>query len=170
MNCHIAQCIPLIALCPMADSPNANQIEKNIRFYGYCPPGTSYNDTHGRKYLSYADMLQVAGINANATGPPDYFKIDMEGFEYDIFTSTMIAAASSSPPTSKEMLPSQIQVELHGATRMTGLSWMPRTRSAVELALFAGMMFTGGGYLPVHVDFNPYCTPCMEALHVQGVC
>jgi Methyltransferase domain len=145
---------------PNGGQPKRKPIRENIRFYDYCLAGASYNETNGRKYLSYVDMLHVAGI---VQTPPAYFKIDVEGFEYDIFTS-MIA---TSP---KQLLPSQIQVELHWATRMTGLSWMPRTRSSGELALFAGMMFNGGGYVPVHLDFNPYCTPCMEVLFVQGVC
>ncbi len=51
---------------------------------------------------------------------------------------------------------------------MTGLSWMPRLRTSGEIALMAGMMFHGG-FLPVHLDFNPYCTPCMEVLYFRAL-
>ncbi len=81
-------------------------------------------------------MLKTAGIQK----PPAYFKLDVEGFEYDIFTEMM---------QSPDLLPRQIQVELHWGTRMTGLSWMPRLRTSGEIALMAGMMFHGG-FLPVH--------------------
>ena len=101
-------------------------------------------------------MLKVAGIDS----APTYFKIDVEGFEYDIF-SNMIQESS-------HLLPQQIQVELHWATRMNGLSWMPRTRSAAEVALLTSMMFTAGGYLPLKLDFNPFCTSCMEVLYFRA--
>lgn len=159
---QLAHCTTHTFDCTLPDDgqPKRKPDRENIRFYDYCLAGTSYNDEHGRKYLSYVDMLHVASIWET---PPLYLKLDVEGFEYDIFTS-MIASLP------KQLLPAQIQVELHWSTRMTGVSWMPRTRSSGELALFAGMMFTGGGYLPVHLDFNPYCAPCMEVLYVQGVC
>ena len=100
-------------------------------------------------------MLKTAGIQT----PPAYFKLDVEGFEYDIFTEMM---------QSPDLLPQQIQVELHWGTRMTGLSWMPRLRTSGEIALMAGMMFHGG-FLPVHLDFNPYCTSCMEVLYFRAL-
>lgn len=127
----------------------------DIRFYNYCIDGESRSDSHGRQYLTYGDMLKTAGIQK----PPAYFKLDVEGFEYDIFTEMM---------QSPDLLPRQIQVELHWGTRMTGLSWMPRLRTSGEIALMAGMMFHGG-FLPVHLDFNPYCTPCMEVLYFRAL-
>lgn len=135
--------------------PRRKPARKDIRFYDYCIDGTTHNDTHGRKYLTYGDMLTTAGI----VKPPVYFKLDVEGFEFDIFTEMM---------QSPDLLPQQIQVELHWGTRMTGLPWMPRLRTSGEIALLAGMMFHGG-YLPVHLDFTPYCTPCMEVLYFRAL-
>jgi hypothetical protein len=100
--------------------------------------------------------LTIAGIET----APEYFKIDVEGYEYDIFTQMV----NHNP----ELLPRQIQVELHWATRMTGLPWMPRMRSSAEIALLMAMLFNVGGYMPVKLDFNPYCTSCMEVLLFRG--
>lgn len=128
-----------------------------IHFFNYCIDGHSHKDSFGRSFLTYDEMLKKAGIEK----PPSYFKIDVEGFEYDIF-SQMIQTP--------ELLPLQIQVELHWATRMTGLSWMERTRSAGEISLLSGMMFNAGGYLPTKLDFNTHCTSCMEVLYVRAAC
>lgn len=142
--------------CTLPDGkPKHEPPGDDIRFYNYCIDGTSHSDSHGRQYLTYGDMLKTAGIS----NPPAYFKLDVEGFEYDIFTEMM---------QSPSLLPQQIQVELHWGTRMTGLPWMPRLRTSGEIALLAGMMFDGG-FLPVHLDFNPYCTPCMEVLYFRAL-
>jgi len=135
--------------------PKKKPDNPKIHFFDYCVAGTSHEDSFGRKFLTYADMLKAAGIES----PPDYFKIDVEGFEYDIFTQ-MINESTS-------LLPRQIQVELHWATRMTSLPWMPRTRTAAEIALLGSTMFNAGGYMPIHLDFNPHCTSCMEVLYFR---
>jgi hypothetical protein len=135
--------------------PQKKPQRDDIRFYNYCIDGTSHSDSHGRQYLTYGDMLKTASIQK----PPAYFKLDVEGFEYDIFTEMM---------QSPDLLPRQIQVELHWGTRMTGLPWMPRLRTSSEIAMLAGMMFNGG-FLPVHLDFNPYCTSCMEVLYFRAL-
>ena len=112
-------------------------------------------------------MLLMAGI---LHSPPAYLKMDVEGFEYDIFAQMIQKdqerrreetfqtqqqreeghhnqgqgfrqIAWSSTGFASSMLPDQIQVELHWATRMTGVEWMPRTLSAGELALFDSMMY-----------------------------
>jgi hypothetical protein len=150
--------------------PRKRPKRDDIRFYKYCIDGKSYTDAHGRSYLTYADMLQQAGI---VDQPPTYFKIDVEGFEFDIF-SQMIrqehVRMQESTGATKSMLPQQIQVELHWATRMTGVEWMARTRSAGEIALLQDTMYLGGGYLPIHLDFNRFCSPCMEVLFFKAVC
>lgn len=142
--------------CTLPDgTPKHKPRRDDIRFYNYCIDGESRSDSQGRQYLTYGDMLKTAGIQT----PPAYFKLDVEGFEYDIFTEMM---------QSPDLLPQQIQVELHWGTRMTDLSWMPRLRTSGEIALMAEMMFHGG-FLPVHLDFNPYCAPCMEVLYFRAL-
>jgi hypothetical protein len=152
--------------------PRKKPKRNDLRFYKYCIDGKSYTDTHGRSYLTYTDMLQQAGI---VDQPPTYFKIDVEGFEYDIF-SQMIRQEhlrlkeSSSKGAAISMLPQQIQVEFHWGTRMTGVEWMSRTRSAGEIALLLDAMYLGGGYLAIHLDFNRFCSTCMEVLFFKAVC
>jgi hypothetical protein len=140
--------------------PRHKPKDDDINFFNNCIDGESHQDAHGRQYLSYHDMLE----KANVTEAPKLFKLDVEGFEYDIFTQ-MIRNQKKS-----HLLPQQITVELHWATRMTGQSWMPRTRTSAEIALLIGMMFTAGGYLPVHTDFTPFCSSCLEVTFFRAVC
>lgn len=152
-------CITYTFDCTLPNGkPQHKPDNDNIRFFNLCIDAHSHDDTGtGKKYVSYKDALELAGI---ATAPT-YLKIDVEGFEYDVFTSMM---------QTPDLLPEQIQVELHWATRMTDLSWMQRTRSAGEIALLSGMMFNTGGYMPVKLDFNPHCHSCMEVLYLRTSC
>jgi hypothetical protein len=149
--------------------PRRKPDRDDIRFYNYCIHERTFVDTHGRQYLSYRDILEKAGLLlpdvASIKRPPvALLKIDVEGFEYDIL-SQMISDSAS-----RHLLPQQIQVELHWATRMTSLPWMLRARTSAEVALFGGMMFHGGGYLPIHTDFNRYCSSCLEVLYFRAAC
>ena len=137
--------------------PKKKPNHPNMHFYNYCIDGETRTDAHGRSYLSYADMLHKAGIQT----APSFFKIDVEGFEYDIFHQMIIQ--------SPKLLPTQIQVELHWATRMTGIPWMMRTRTSAEIALFSSMMYHAG-YLPILLDFTSYCSSCMEVLYFRSQC
>lgn len=152
------------------NTPKRKPDRGDVRFYPHCLDGRTYTDLHGRSYVTYKDMLQLTGIVV----PPTYLKIDVEGFEYDVFSQMIqddrLRQASSTAGLSTSLLPQQIQVELHWATRMTGVEWMPRTRGAGELALFSALMYAGGGYLPIHQDFNPHCTTCMEVLYYKALC
>jgi hypothetical protein len=165
----ILGCVTHTFDCTLPDGkPRRKPDRDDIRFYPHCIDGRSYTDGHGRSYLTFQDMLETAGVQE----PPSYFKIDVEGFEYDIF-SEMIQQEEirqQRNPESKSLLPQQIAVELHWATRMTGVPWMPRTRGSGELALFSSMMYLGGGYLPIHLDFNVHCSTCMEVLYLRAIC
>jgi hypothetical protein len=172
-------CITHTFDCTLHDNTPKNKPNRpDLRFYPHCLDGRTYTDSHGRSYVTYKDMLQLTGIVV----PPTYLKIDVEGFEYDVF-SQMIqddrlrqqqqqqqSSTTAGVVVSTSLLPQQIQVELHWATRMTGVEWMTRTRSAGELALFSALMYSGGGYLPIHQDFNPHCSTCMEVLYYKVVC
>jgi len=169
----LKDCVTHTFDCTLPNNAPQNKPDNpNVRFYPHCLDGHSYQDPHGRSFVTYRDMLTMAGIE----GAPTYLKIDVEGFEYDIFTDMIRggggskADANGGDSSTLSLLPQQIQVELHWATRMTGVEWMLRTRGAGELALFSSMMYLGGGYLPIHLDFNPGCVSCMEVLYYKTVC
>jgi hypothetical protein len=100
-------------------------------------------------------------------GPPRLLKIDVEGFEYDVFTSMM---PTSHGPRDDHHLPEQIVVELHSASRMYDLPWMLRSRQAAEISMLISHMYRAGGYMPVYVDYNPGCPSCLEVLFVKVLC
>ncbi len=89
--------------------------------------------------------------------------MDIEGFEYAVFLDSIL----SSDPS---IWPEQIMMEIHWATRMVDLKWMPRTRTAAELALFFGVLFNRGGYILQHTNFDPGCQTCLEILLVRAIC
>ena len=67
-------------------------------------------------------------------------------------------------------LPQQIMVELHWATRMTGVSWFLRTKTTAEIALLSSMMYTGGGYMPIYRNWIKQCPSCIEVLYFRTLC
>ena len=146
------------------NTPKRKPKREDLKFYPHCVAGHTYKDAHGRSHITYQEMLKLAEIST----PPSYLKIDVEGFEYDAFSQMIQSEHSSS--SHQSLLPQQIQVELHWATRMTGIEWMPRVLSSGELALFSSMMYQGGGYLPIHLDFDPGCSSCMEVLYYKTLC
>ena len=103
--------------------------------------------------------------------------MDIEGYEYDVLTSMMMTMMTMVTMGGEQnhqessamisLLPQQIQVELHWSSRMTGLPWRLRTRTSAEVALFSAMMFNAGGYIPILIDYTPYCPPCMEVLYFR---
>lgn len=144
-------------------TPRRKPKDSDMRFYNYCIDGTTHSDVNGRQFIDYAGILDKSQL-ARMAITPILLKLDVEGFEYDFFTSMLRGNAAPSS------LPQQIAVELHWGTRMTGLRWMLRTRSSAEIAMFMSTMFTAGGYLPVHTEFSPGCTSCMEVLFFRVVC
>jgi len=146
--------------CTVTDprKPDTN----SIHFYPYCA-ADKHKKVDDREYFTYSNIIEKSGL----TKPPTLFKMDVEGFEYDVFTQMINEAELSG---SKDMLPSQISVELHYATRMYDLPWMMRQRQAGEIAMFSGIMYRKGGYLPVFVKYFQRCDACVELLFVRVFC
>ena len=146
--------------CTIND-PNKPENEA-IHFYPYCISDVN-KKVDGRQYMTYSKMLEATGMKS----PPSLLKMDVEGFEYDVLQQMIIEAEESG---SKNLLPTQISVELHYTTRMYDLDWMTRYRQAGELTLFLGFMFRKGGYTIVHTKFNPPWDDPMEVLFVRAFC
>ena len=90
-------------------------------------------------------------------------KMDIEGFEFDVIHNMLSSSDSS-------IWPEQIMLEVHWATRMVGVKWMPRTLTAGEISLFFGGLFNHGGYMVVHATKIDGCQPCLEVLLVRVLC
>lgn len=137
------------------------------------------NTTSFREYLTYDQTLAKAGL----TKPPMLLKMDIEGFEYDVLKQMIVSehkrkqeqetngdGLDADVKGDMDMLPQQISVELHYATRMYDLPWIPRYRTAAEIALFSGMMYNLGGYVMVHAKYMRGCDSCAEVLFVRVFC
>jgi hypothetical protein len=148
--------------CTLADKmPKKKPNSANVHFYPYCISSRSYTDNFGREYLTYAEIWEKTG----ATTAPALAKIDIEGFEFEIFPQMMKDAAAG-----RTVLPEQIMVELHFMTRMWAISWNLRSITAAEIMLLIGTMFRQGGYIPAYNFFIKGCIPCLEVLFVRVQC
>ena len=82
-----------------------------------------------RQHAKYSEIIQIT----NATKLPNLFQMDVEGFEYFVLRQMLDEARMSG---STEMLPMQISVEFHYATRMFDVPWRLRSVTAAEIAMF----------------------------------
>ncbi len=139
------------------NTPRHKPQNDNVKFYPYCI------GTEGQEppYLPFDEMLRLSETSIES--PPKLLKMDIEGFEYTVVLDSIL----SSDPS---IWPEQIMMEIHWATRMVDLQWMPRTRTAAELALFFGVLFNRGGYILQHTNFDPGCQTCLEFLLVRAIC
>lgn len=95
-------------------------------------------------YISYNEMLVLAGIRS----APAFLKIDVEGFEWNIFPGMLSAAQA-------HLLPLQIGFEIHQHALASGLGWRRNGKTIEEIALFGEMLFRAG-YLVLHRRDNLY--------------
>ena len=65
--------------------------------------------------------------------------------------------------------PSQLAVEVHFQTQMSGLPWFGRLKSPAEL-LALGLQLSNAGYFIAQRNDNPHCKTCTELLLVRDPC
>lgn len=164
VNKKLSHCATHTFDCTLENNqPQRKPKSANIHFYPYCigEDSTSRNNKETKgQYLPYHKMLKLTKI----TQAPKLLKMDIEGFEFGVIPSLL-----RNTPT--EILPEQIQVEVHWGTRMIDNPSMLRTRQAAEISLLFGQLFNYGGYLPVDVRFfDPGCVACLEVLLVRAIC
>lgn len=139
------------------NEPKHKPQNDNVKFYPYCIG----EEGQEPPYLPYDQMWKQAETTSKS--PPKLLKMDIEGFEYRVILNSILTSDPS-------MWPEQIMMEVHWGTRMVDLPWMPRTRSAAELALFFGVLFNRGGYILQHTKYFQGCQTCLEVLLVRAVC
>ena len=110
-------------------------------------------DADGRAYLSWASLLQ----RINASRPPRYLKMDVEGFEYGILRNIV---------DDGRLLPDQIAFEMHLHTNVARFPWGTRGKTPAEVACThergeGGGRREGGkdGEGEIHVPTDVACLP-----------
>lgn len=141
--------------------PSKKPSQESVLFYPHCISDAD-KIMNERSYLSYSSIWTKTGMK----GAPKLLKIDVEGFEYDVLTSMLRDAKD----LGEDMLPEQISIELHSATKMYDLPWLLRNRQSSEVALLTGMLYRVGGYLPVKTSWHKGCAQCLEVLYVRVFC
>jgi len=147
--------------CTTAANPKKPDVD-SIHYYPYCLANEN-KKIEDRDFITYFGMVEKIGL----TKAPDLLKMDVEGFEFDILTQMLDHTEKTN---SKHLLPAQISLELHYATRMYDLPWHLRFRQTAEIAMFAGMMYNRGGYMLVETKLDEGCKPCAEVLFVRAFC
>jgi len=147
--------------CTTVGNPRKPDID-SIRFYPYCVSATNMK-VEDREYMTYSKIVEQTGM----TQAPALFKMDVEGFEFDVMAQMLDEAVTSG---TTYLLPSQISVELHYGTRMFDIPWRLRLLQGSEIAMFMGMMYSRGGYVPVNIHLDPGCFPCAELLFLRLFC
>jgi hypothetical protein len=143
--------------CTLPGKPKRKPNHPNVHFYPYCI-STKAEVKNGRQYLTYTQMWNETGVQS----APKALKMDIEGFEYDVWANTILTSPST-------LWPEQVIMELHYATRMVDLPWMLRMRQAGEFSLFFALMFQKGGYVPVYQFWQLWPT-LVEVLMVRMLC
>ena len=165
--------------CTLSDNtPKKKPMTDDINFYPYC---ISASENHLPNLLLYDKLWDAVMTRQNSNNnntvesrtkqqsaaalisPPKLLKMDIEGYEFDVLHNLLSSSDSS-------IWPEQIMLEVHWATRMVGLQWMPRTLTAGELSLFFGGLFNFGGYMVVDAKKVNGCQPCLEVLLVRVLC
>jgi FkbM family methyltransferase len=163
--------------CTLSDNtPKKKPMNDDVNFYPYCI-GSSENQ--GPTLLPYDKLWDAVMTRQNDNkntvsesrtkqqsaiiSPPKLLKMDIEGYEFDVLHNLLSSSDSS-------IWPEQIMLEVHWATRMVGLQWMPRTLTAGEISLFFGGLFNFGGYMVVDAKKINGCDPCLEVLLVRVLC
>ena len=154
-NPLLSDCVTHTFDCTLRGAPKKKPQNDEVKFYPYCIGSEGQQPP----YLPFDKMLELAEIKQ----APKYLKMDIEGFEYDVIMNSILSSDSS-------IWPEQIMMEVHWATRMVDLEWMPRTRTAAELALFFGVLFNRGGYILQKTKSFEGCQTCLEVLLVRAVC
>lgn len=107
-----------------------------------------------RQFFDWPSLLRSIQLST----PPDFLKMDIEGFEYETLRSMLATEANAA------LLPRQIAVELHYKTQFRELSWFGRYLGAGEIALFMDHLWRRGGFLLVDRNDNRFCPHCTELL------
>jgi len=121
------------------DFPAPSDLAPRVKSYKLCIG----KKERGPDFMPYGDLLKHAGI----TRPPTYFKMDVEGFEWNVFPDMLLAGI---------MLPEQIGFEIHHSKLMPQLGWVQEGgKNEAEIAIFGDIWYRSG-YLIFHRRDNAY--------------
>ena len=137
-----------------------SKLRSRVKFHRTCLGGEE--EKNKPRFQTYAEML----TSTTSTGEhyaPKYFKMDIEGFEFNVFRSML------SDDNIRPFLPEQIAFELHGESLMKGITWRGRYKTTEEIDHFLFMIKELGGYEVVNIDHNPFCPHCTELVVMREV-
>lgn len=134
-----------------------------VNFHKTCV-GNKNEVKAGQKYATFDKLMEEAGIS----DPPDIWKMDVEGFEYQVLRSL-----ASDSNAAARLLPRFILLEIHATVRKKyqkfGLSWADRTRQPGEIAAALLPLFTVG-YRLSNIDWSTSSPYAIEVVLSRIYC
>jgi hypothetical protein len=137
-----------------------SDLRSRVEFHKICIGGNE-DKKKNSEFKTYKEMLELTA--ASNLYIPKYFKMDIEGYEFNVFRSMF------QDITVRKYLPEQIAFELHASTQMKDLSWSNRYKLISEIDHFMLMLKKVGGYEVVNIDHNPWCRHCTELVVMRDV-
>jgi len=144
--------------CTVTDVRMPPEVAARSVFNKICLDKTTYKDASGRQFMKYRDVVKLVG------SAPTYLKMDIEGFEYNVFSSILSDDSDADDGFKQNIFPDQIAVEFHynypGVGTLTGPAFYA----------LAQTLFLKGGFVLAHRRDNIYCPSCVELLLVRVLC
>ena len=148
--------------CTVRNPRPPSQLAGRLTFHRLCLG--SQKEVVGRKnFTDYEGLIEVAGQR------PDFLKMDIEGYEWEVLPNMVESAASRLARSGEDIFPLQMSVEVHYLTHMK-VSWQTRDRSPGEIFMFSNYLFVRGGYVLSDRRDNQWCPHCTEVVFVRVAC
>jgi hypothetical protein len=141
--------------CTVTNPQPPERIKDRVTFHKLCMGRKSFI-SHGLKYTDLEGLVQAAG-GKRAT----FFKMDVEGFEWEILP--LLSQKEES------LAPLQVALELHYISWVK-TPWYGRDRSPGEILALFNHLFFAGGYVLTDRRDNIECLHCTEILLTKVGC
>lgn len=133
--------------CTVQSNSMPEYIRDRATFHKICM-GSSENSSEGKIFMNLKEVMDMLGHSYVTL-----LKADIEGFEFDLFNEILTV--------DEVELPEQISFELHYRTIISELPWMPRQKTAGEIALLGTRLYEQG-YRVLSREDNVLCPHCTE--------
>jgi hypothetical protein len=120
--------------------------------YPYCLGSSSSSERQ-----NFRDLQNITALTG---GRADFFKMDIEDFEWEVLRNMLDVAAKEWREHGNDIFPEQIAVEVHYF----------KDQGEEHFFCLMSSMFLEGGYVLAHRRDNVRCSSCSEVLFVRARC
>ncbi|GAQ84755.1 hypothetical protein KFL_002040140 [Klebsormidium nitens] len=136
--------------CTVRQPRVPDDISDRVTFHQICL-GTAKETKGELEFMSIVDVAALLG----QTSPPNLFKMDIEGGEWDVFQDLLRSESA-------HLLPYQLSLELHWC--MSG-----RRKTVADVAMLMHLLYDVG-YRVISREDNVLCECCTELTFIRAFC